>query len=131
MSGRPLDALPPADKVAVGLALAREGFAELRDERAVLARWLDENRRAIAGGEQEALALRYSAMRDRAPRSMAGTLEGHKRLRDDGAIVVASPGAEVERSLALYCPRGARAALPVGAVPARGWLARWWAGATG
>ena len=128
---RPLDALPPADKVAVGLALAREGFAELRDERAVLARWLDENRRAIAGGEQEALALRYSAMRDRAPRSMAGTLEPHKRLRDDGAIVVASPGAEVERSLALYCPRGARgarAALPVGPVERRGWLARWWGG---
>ena len=116
--------------MAVGLALAREGFAELRDERAVLARWLDENRRAIAGGEQEALALRYSAMRDRAPRSMAGTLEGHKRLRDDGAIVVASPGAEEARSLALYCPRGARAALPVAPVERRGWLARWWASAT-
>ncbi len=131
MSARPLDALPPADKVAVGLALAREGFAELRDEALTLARWQAENRAAIAGGEGEALALRFEAMRGRAARVQSGTLPARTRLRDDGALVPAAPGAEEARSLALYCPRGARAGVAVGPAPERrSWLARWWANAT-
>ena len=128
MSARPLDALPPADKVAVGLALAREGFAELRDEALTLARWQAENRAATAGGEGEALALRFEAMRGRASRVQSGTLPSRTRLRDDGALVPAAPGAEEARSLALYCPRGARAALPVAHVERPSRWARWWAG---
>lgn len=121
--------MSPADKVRIGLALSREGFAELRDEALMLARWQAENRAATAGGEGEALALRFEAMRGRAARVQSGTLPARSRLRDDGAIVAASVGDEETRSLALYCPRGARAALPA-AGERRGWLARWWASAT-
>ena len=120
--------MTPADKVAVGLALAREGFAELRDEALMLARWQAENRAATAGGEGEALALRFEAMRGRASRVAGGTLPPRMRLRDDGVHVPALPlGAEEQRSLALYCPRGAGKALPEGQ-GRRGWWARWWGG---
>jgi len=118
----------PADKVSHGLWLARQGFAELREERAALAQALDANRRAIAGGEQEALALRYEAVRDRGERSLGGTMPPRMRLRDGVGVVLPETAREEEtaRSLALYCPRGARAALPAARAERRGWWARWW-----
>lgn len=119
--------MTPADKVAQGLDLAAEGMAELRQERVHLAERLASNRAALAHGEGRALALRYQAHRDRDARvgSQHAPPRLHDGLRGEGRDV----RAEEARSLALYCPRGARAALPV-AAERRGWLARWWASAT-
>ena len=116
--------MTPADKVAHGLWLARMGFAELREERAALAAALDANRRAIAGGEQEALALRYEAVRDRGERSLSGTMPPRMRLRDGVGVVLDDERAraEQERSLALYCPTGAARSAP--AALRRGWASR-------
>lgn len=115
----------PADKVAQGLDLAAEGMAELRAERIHLADRLALNRAALAHGEGRALALRYQAHRDRDARVGAQVVPPrlHDGLRREGGG--RDVGAEEARSLALYCPRGARAALPP-AVPRRGWWARWW-----
>jgi hypothetical protein len=113
----------PAEKVAAGLDLAAEGMAELRQERIHLAERLAANRAALAHGEGRALALRYQAHRDRDARVGGQVVPPrlHDGLRREGRDV----GAEEERSLALYCPRGAvRAALP----PKRGLWARWWGG---
>ena len=117
--------MTPADKVSRGLDLAAEGMAELRAERVHLAERLALNRAALAHGEGRALALRYQAHRDRDAR--VGSQHSPPRLHDglrragEGRDV----GAEVERSLALYCPRGARAAVSA-AAPKRSAWARWW-----
>ena len=116
--------MTPADKVSRGLDLAAEGMAELRAERIHLADRLAANRAALAHGEGRALALRYQAHRDRDARVVGQVVPPrlHDGLRRAGEG--RDVGAEVERSLALYCPRGARAALP----ERRGWWARWWGG---
>lgn len=102
--------MSPAGKVALGLELAAEGFAELRTERADLARRVAENRAAIVGGEQRALALRYEAMRDRQDRSLSGALPARLRLRDGLAVEAPTLAEETARSLSLYVPtRAARA----------------------
>lgn len=121
--------MTPADKVRIGLALAREGFADLRDERSTLARWLAENRAAIAGGEQEALSLRFEATRGRADRVLSGSTLPRSRLRDGVLVAAPSMGEETARSLALYCPTGA--SRRAGSALRRGLLARWFSGGDG
>lgn len=114
--------MTPASKVATGLELAAEGFAELRAERADLARRLSVNREVMAGGEQRALSLRFEAMRDRQERSLSGALPDRMRLRDGMRVPAPSLDAETSRSLDLYVPSHAGRAAPP--VLRRGLLAR-------
>ncbi len=113
--------MSPAEKVAFGLDLAAEGMAELRQERIYLAERLATNRAALAHGEGRALALRYQAHRDRDAR--VGTQHSPPRLHDGLRAEGRDVGAETERSLALYCPRGAVAGATKAAVR-KGWAAR-------
>lgn len=114
--------MTPAEKVAAGLDLAAEGMAELRAERVYLADRLAANRAALAHGEGRALALRYQAHRDRDAR--VGSQHSPPRLHDGLRVAEGrNVGAETERSLALYCPRGAVRAAPA---PKRSAWVRWW-----
>lgn len=114
--------MSPAAKVAHGLELAAEGFAALRAERARLGAALAANREAIAGGEGQALALRYEAMRNRSDRVTALPAKPRERLRDGVLVGAPSIAEETAKSLALYVPSSAGKAAP----PAlrRGLLAR-------
>jgi len=99
----------PAAKVATGLELAAEGFADLRRERAELHHQLEANRAALVGGEQRALAMRYQALRARNVRHLLPgetaipTAPAHDGLRAE----LQEHDPRTARSLALYVPSGA------------------------
>ena len=112
--------MTPSAKVATGLELAAEGFADLRRERAELTERLEANRAAFVGGEGRAMALRYQALRGRDARVTTPDVPRH--LHDGLRAETRDVPAETARSLELYLPSGAGKAAP----PAlrRGLLAR-------
>jgi len=104
----------PAAKVAHGLELAAEGFADLRAERAELQHQLERNRAALVGGEHRALAMRYQAIRARTVRHL---LPGETSIpaapaHDGLRIEVREVDARTSRSLDLYLPSKASKAAP-------------------
>jgi len=114
----------PAEKVAHGLDLAAEGFADLRAERADLHARIEANRAALVGGETKALAMRYQAIRARNVRHL---LPGETTIpaapaHDGLRVEVRDVDARTARSLELYLPAGASKAAP-GALR-RGFFAR-------
>lgn len=102
--------MTPAAKVAHGLELAAEGFADLRRERAELTARLEANRAAFVGGEGRAVALRFQALRGRDTRVTASDVP--RRLHDGLRSEARDVSAETARSLALYLPSGASKAAP-------------------
>ena len=116
--------MTPAEKVAHGLDLAAQGFADLRAERADLQARIETNRAALVGGEHRALAMRYQALRARTVRHLLPgetsipAAPAHDGLRLDSREV----DPRTARSLDLYVPSRASKASP----PAlrRGLLAR-------
>ena len=116
--------MTPAAKVATGLELAAEGFADLRRERAELHHQLEANRAALVGGEQRALAMRYQALRARNVRHL---LPGETSIPTappfDGLraeLPVSDP--RTSRSLELYLP--SRASKAAAGPLRRGFFAR-------
>ncbi len=106
--------MTPAAKVAAGLDLAAEGFADLRRERADLHARIETNRAALVGGEHRALAMRYQAIRARNVRHL---LPGETTIpaapaHDGLRVEVREVDARTARSLALYVPSGGGKAAP-------------------
>lgn len=116
--------MTPAAKVAHGLELAAEGFADLRRERAELHARIEANRAAIVGGETKALAMRYAAVRARNVRHLlpGETTIPAPPLHDGLRVEVREVDTRTARSLDLYVPSGASKAAP--GPLRRGFLAR-------